>query len=231
MSTAKMTVDAVAPEEKRLYQVGGISSLAIGLAYIIIIGLYAQVGAPPIGGEAWLTYLAGKTTLWWAIVGISVLTNFLFIPVALSLYYVLSRVNKITMLIAVAFVGLFVVLELAVNWSCYAVLLMLSADYAAATNDLQRAAYVAAANVPSALIASPLALVYAIGTLSFGFLLISFVMRKSVFSKVTAYLGVITGILGMVALAGVSIAVILNAVCATVWLFLVGYRLYRLSDE
>jgi hypothetical protein len=212
-----------------LLRLGGIASLAIGAAYIAIIALYASVGAPPVGGEAWLTYLAGKTAAWWAIIGISVLTNFLFVPVALSLYFALSHVNRIAMLIGLAFVGLFVTLELAVNWTSYASLVMLSKDYVAATNENQRVILIAAASYPSAVIASPLALVYAIGTLSFGFLVIGFVMMKGVFNKFTAYVGIATGILGIVAVAGVSIAVILNAVSATLWLFLVGYRLYRLA--
>jgi hypothetical protein len=224
-----MKVHAVDPDEKWLYRVGGVSTLVIAIAYIIIVVLYALVGTPPTGGEAWLKYLAGKTTLWWAIVGISVLTNFLYVPVVFSLYFALRGINRNTMMIGVAFVSLFVVLELAVNWSCYTALIMLSGDYAAATSDIQRAAYVAAANYPSAIIASPLALVYAIGTLSFGFLIIGLVMLRGVFNKVTAYLGIITGILGLAAVAGLSIAVILNAVFATVWLLFVGYRLYRLA--
>lgn len=36
------------------------------------------------GGEAWFKYLPGKTTVWWAILGLSVLTDFLFLPVALA---------------------------------------------------------------------------------------------------------------------------------------------------
>jgi hypothetical protein len=230
MNTVKMTAGAIGPDENWLYRAGGIASLAIGAAYIIVIALYASVGAPPVGGEPWLNYLAGKSSAWWAIVGISVLTNFLFVPVSLSLYFALKEVNRIAMLIGVAFVGLFVTLELAVNWVSYASLIMLSGDYAAATNDSQRAILVAAASYPSAVIASPLAAVYAIGTLSFGFLVIGSVMLKGVFSKPTAYIGILTGVLGIAAVVGVSLAVILNAVLATIWLFFVGYRLSRLAQ-
>ena len=230
MSTPVSLAGTTEMDGKWLYRIGGLSALFIGAAYVVIIFLYAQVGAPPIGGEAWLLYLAGKTSGWWAIIGLSVLTNFLFVPVALALYGTLKSVNRTAMQVAVACVGLFVVLELAVNWSSYAALVMLSGDYAAAANDLQRAAYVAAANYPSAVIASPLALVYAIGTLSFGFLIIGFVMLRGVFNKITAYLGVITGVLGLAAVAGLSVAVILNAMFATVWLLLVGYRLYRFAQ-
>jgi hypothetical protein len=233
MRTHKLTfhtaVHAANVDDRWSYKVGGISALAIGVAYVVIILLYARVGAPPTGGEAWLAYLAGKTNAWWGIVGLSVLTNFLFVPVALSLYAALANVNQSAMRIAIAFVGLFVALELAVNWSSYAALLMLSTDYVSATSDVHRMAAVAAANYPSAVIASPLALVYAIGTLSFGFLIIGFVMLNGNFGRITAYVGVLTGILGLVAVAGVGFAVILNAVFATAWLFLVGIKLYRLA--
>jgi hypothetical protein len=66
--------------------------------------------------------------------------------------------------------------------------------------------------------------------LSFGILVIGFVMRKGVFSKITAYLGILTGVFGFISVAGVSIAVILNAILATIWIFLVGYRLYQLNQ-
>jgi hypothetical protein len=39
------------------------------------------------------------------------------------------------------------------------------------------------------------------------------------------------GVAGTAAVVGVSTAVILNAVLATIWLFLVGYRLYRLGEQ
>ena len=141
----------------------------IGIAYIIIFPLFAKVGVPPTGGEAWLKYLPGKTTVWWAILGLSVLTDFLFVPVALALYLALKQVNRSAMLLATAFVGLFVVLDLAVTWTNYASLLTLSGLHATATNDLQRAAYVAAANYASAVLGSRTEVFYAIVDLSLGF--------------------------------------------------------------
>jgi len=53
-------------------------------------------------------YFAGKTTVWWAILGLSVATDVLYIPVALSLYFALKDVNRNAMFVATAFVGLFV---------------------------------------------------------------------------------------------------------------------------
>jgi hypothetical protein len=231
MCAERMTGNAVDTDVKWLYRVGGITAVVLGAAYITIIPLYAHVGAPPSGGEAWLKYLAGKTTVWWGILGLSVLTDFLFVPVALSLYVALKGVNNSAMLVATAFVGLFVVLDLAVTWSNHASLLMLGAGYAAASNDAQRAAYVAAANYAAAVLASRLAIVYAIVTLSSGILITGVVMLKGIFSKTTAYLGLITGILGIAALTGVSAIIIMNALFATVWVLFVGYGLFRLGQR
>jgi hypothetical protein len=231
MSVEKAMVDSGDVDQKQWYRVGGIAALVLAVAYIIIVPLYARVGAPPSGGEAWFHYLPGKTTIWWAILGLSVLTDLLFVPVALALYLALKEINKNAMLLATAFVGLFVVLDLAVTWTHYASILVLYSNYSRAADDVQRAGYIAAANYASAVLASPLEIVYAIVTLSFGILVIGFVMLRGVFNKITAYLGVATGILGIVSLAGFSLTIIMNALFATAWVLLVGYRLYRLAQK
>jgi Domain of unknown function (DUF4386) len=237
MSAETMIANAVDPDGKWLYRVGGISALALGIGYIVTIPLYASVGPPPSGGEASLKYLAGKTTVWWAILALSVLTDFLFIPVALSLYLALKGVNRNAMLLATAFVLLFVVLDLAVTWTNYASLIILSGDYAAATADAQRAADVAAANYASAVLTSRLEAVYSILVPALGILMAGLVMLRGIFSKGTAYLGVVTGILGIVSVAGpflvsaLSVTIIITAVLTTVWVLLVGYRLYRLGKQ
>ncbi len=65
------------------------------------------------------------------------------------------------MLLASAFVGLFIALDLAVTWTNYAALLALAGLYATATNGVQRAGYVAAANYAAAVTASPVEVFYA----------------------------------------------------------------------
>jgi hypothetical protein len=207
-------------------------ALMLGLAYLAIFPLYARVGAPPSGdGEAWLAYLAGKTGVWWIILALSVLTDILFVPVALALYAALERVHRPAMRLATALVGLFVVLDLAVTWTSYASLLILSRHHTAATTDVQRTGYVVAAHAASAVLTSPLEVVYAIVTLSSGILVIGLVMFRGQFGRVTAGLAVVTGVLGILSLAGMAVTIILNAVCATVWLFLVGVRLVRLAKS
>src|ERR1700730_2814196 len=233
MSVQKMMVNAVDPDGKWLYRVGGISALVLGIAYIIIFPLFARVGsAPSSGGEVWLKYLEGKTTVWWAILGLSVLTDFLFLPVALSLYLALERVNRNAMLVATAFVGLFVVLDMAVTWTNYASLLTLSGLHTAATTDVQREAYVAAANYASAVLASHTEVFYSIVDLSLAILITGFVMLKGkgIFNKTTAYLGLAAGIFGIASIAGFFVIIIINALLTTIWVLFVGYRLFRLGS-
>ena len=234
MSVQKMTVNAIDSDGRWLYRVGGISALALGIAYIIIIGLYVPIGAPPSEVEAKLTYVASNTTAWWAILGLSVLTDFLFVPVGLSLYLALKGISRNVMLVATACVGLFIVLDLALTWPPYAALITLSGNYAATTNDAYRAVFVTAATYPSVALESNLLFVYNTLTLSIGILLIGLVMLKGIFSKSTAYLGLITGILGVVAVAGsffvnTFVVTILASTLTTVWVLFAGYRLYRLG--
>src|SRR3989475_2876537 len=231
MGVEKTTVDSGDVDQKQWYRVGGIAALVLGVAYIIIVFLYARVGSPPTGSEAWFKYLPGKTKVWWVILGLSVFTDFLYVPLAFALYLALKAINRNAMLLATAFVGLFVVLDLAVTWSHYASVLVLYSNYSRATDDIQRAGYLAAANYASAILASRLEIVYAIVTLSFAILVIGFVMLGGVFNKITAYLGLATGILGIVSLAGLTLTIIMNALFATAWILVVGYRLCRLAQE
>ena len=232
-----MTVSAIDRDWKCLYRVGGISALLLGLAYLVITALFVAVGAPPKETEAHLRYLAGNTRVWWGILGLSVLTDFLFVPVAASLYFALKGINRTAMLFATACVGLFVVLDLALTWTNYAVLITLSGNYAAATSDAQRAIIVAAANYPSALLGSPLFGVYVILVPGVGFLLTGLVMLRGIFSKTTGYLGLVSGILAIISVVGPifvsssGVTVIIASALSTVWIFFVGYRLYRLGQE
>lgn len=232
MSVQKMTMNRVDLAGQWVYRVGGLSAFVFGVAYLIIIALYVPMGAPPSGVEARLMYVAAHTTAWWAILSLSVLTDFLLVPVALSLYLALKRINQNLMQMAIAFVGLFIILDLALTWTNYAILITLSGHYATAANDAQRAVFVAAAYYPATVLESKLLFVYNSLTLAVGILLTGLVMLQGNFSKSTAYVGLVTGILGIVAVAGSFVAssfsgvvIIIASVLTTVWIFLVGYKL------
>jgi hypothetical protein len=229
VNLSKMADDKLEVDQVKWFRAGGIAAILLAIGYTVIFPLYFRVGAPPSGGDAWFEYLPGKTSLWWAIVAVSVLTDFLFVPVTLTLYLALRGHGKNAMLLATAFVGAFVSLDLAVTWSHYVSILTLYEKYAVTSDEVVRAGYLAAANYGSAMLTSPLEIVYSIFTLSFGILVIGFVMLRGIFNKATAYLGLITGVLGIASLSRQSFIIIGNALCTTLWLFFVGYGLFRLS--
>ena len=232
MESNETAVDVIGVRvQKFWYRVGGISAVVLGLGYLAIIPLYAHVGAPPSGGEAWFNYLPSKTTIWWAILALSVFTDLLYIPIALVLYLALEKVNRGAMLLAASFFGLFVALDLAITWTHYASMLVLFSQYSATTTDVQRAGYLAAANYGAAALASRLEVVIAIVIPAIGTLVTGLVMLRGVFNKFTAWLAVITGLFGIASLTGLAVAIYGNALLLTLWFFFIAYRLYRLAQE
>lgn len=238
MNAQNIIIETADQDGRSLYRVGGISALVFGIAYVIIIALYIPIGAPPSGPEARLAYYAGSPTLWWIILGLSVLTDLLLVPVALSLYLALKDIHKNMMLVGTAFVALFIVLDLALTWTNIGSLIHLSTSYAAATKDAQRALFVTVAMYPASIVESNLLFVYNTLTLSIGILIMGFVMGKGSFSRSSAYLGLLTGILGIISVTSSffssslsSTSVILASMLTTVWAIFIGYRLYRLGQH
>jgi hypothetical protein len=216
-----------------VFRLGGAAALVFGICYVIIMVLYVPMGAPPSGAEARLAYTAANSIAWWAILALSVLTDFLLIPIALALFIALQPTNRSLMLLAVTAMGLFVVLDLALTWTNTAVLISLSQLYAAGASETHRAAFVAAAQVPVLMLESTLLFVYNSLTLAVGLLLTGAVMLKGGFGKTTAYLAVFTGILGIIAVAGplfasaLSSAILLASALTTLWFFMLGFKLWR----
>jgi hypothetical protein len=239
MNAQNMMVNAVDPDGKWIYRVGGISALVLGIGYLLtfpVVIVYAG-GFPPPGAEAKLVFFAEHAAEWWAAMALMVFTDLLYMPVFLALYQALKGINKYMMVLALACAGLFVALDLAVTWTAYSSLTTMGGVYAVATSDAQRAILVAAAGYPSAITDSPLGGIYAILMPALGLLLASLVMRKGIFSKTLAYMGVIAGISGILAGIGpiftseLETAQYINASLATIWFFLVGFKLYKLSRQ
>jgi hypothetical protein len=230
-----MTATDTDPDLRVLYRAGGLSAIVLAVLYVVITGVYVAAGLVPTGVEAWLSYLAGKEVAWWAIVGLSVFTDVLYVPVAVALYAALSSVNRNAMLVGVGFLVLFVILDLAITWPNYAVLITLSGEYRAAASDAQRAALVATASYPAAILESSLLAAYVILVPGLGILVIGLVMLRSVLGRAAAYLGVGTGIMAIVAVLGAFVLeplgtlAILAAVLTLIWFFVVGLRLLRLT--
>jgi hypothetical protein len=223
-------VDATAPPWT--LWAGAAAALLLAAGYLATIPLFAAVGAPPVGAAARLEYHATTTTAWSAIIALSVLTDLLYVPVAIALSTVLRRTSRPAMLVATAFMALFVVLDLAVTWPAYASLVALGGQYAVASGE-ERALLVAAAGYPSAVLGSPLQAFDSILTLSIGILATGLVMARDGFGRAAALTGIATGSIGIAsvvetALSGAVIALAIAASILTIaWLVLVGLGLLR----
>jgi hypothetical protein len=219
--------------ERQVYFIGGSCGLLIGIAYVIIIALYVSAGAPPIGGDALLAYLAAHARKWWWIIGLSVLTDFLFIPFSASIYFVFKKLDRYLIWLATGCMVLFVVLDLAITWTNYVAEMALSTRYLKAVTDLEKSAILIAAEPVIVLLRSKLLFVYNSLTLSAGILLSSLVMLRSNFPKGTSYLGIVTGFAGALAVftsfltSTLSIAIIIASCLTTVWVMLLGYQFCR----
>jgi hypothetical protein len=237
MGSHKTVVKHADPDGNWLYRVGGISGLFFGAAYLVIIALYMPIGARPDGVGAQLEYFAAHTGVWWGILGLSVLTDILLAPLALALYQALKGIHKSAMLLAVVFMGFFIILDLAITWTNYAVMIALANSYTAATDEAARAAVAAAAIYPSAVLESSILYVYNTLTLSIGILITGVVMLRGVFGRGTAYLGLSTGVMGSIAVlsslfvAGLDFTIILASLLTMLWALFVGFSLYRLGRK
>jgi hypothetical protein len=221
--------DLNACEVKQCYRWGGIAALLLAIGYVAIIPLFAWVGAPPATGEAWFRYLPGKTTAWWVIIWLCVVTDLLYPPVAWTLWIALRKAGTNLMLAAIVCLHLFVVLDLAVTWTHHASLLALFHNYSSAADQAHRASYLAAAEYASSIYQTPLLTFYIIVIPSAGVLLASIAMIKARFGKASAWTGMIAGVFGLLSLTGFFPLVMANALGTTLWFFLVGARLLRLG--
>lgn len=227
--------NANSSREKWIRRMGGISAIIFGVAYLAIMALYLPLGGKPTGAEAWLSQTAGHAATWWGILGFSVLTDFLLVLISFSLYQVLKGLDKTAMRLATIFVGLFILLDLALTWTNIGSLIVMGELYASAVNESDKAALITAALYPATVADSNLIFIYNSFTLAVGILLTGLVMRSGVFNKVTAYTGIATGILAMVSVAGSffssslsGMTIILASLLTMVWYFMVGFKLVRL---
>jgi hypothetical protein len=222
-------------DAQRLLRAGAWSALAVAVGYVIIVALYARVGAPPSGGQAWLAYGAGRTGTWWGIAALSVVTDLLYLPVALALYRVLKQAGRYLALSGSGLLAGFVGLDLVVTWPNYAALISLSGSYAGTTDGARRAGDVAAADYASAVLSGRLEAFYSIAVPAVGILIIGVLALRGPLGRATALLGVAVGVLGLVATAGPALtsaldaAVILTSVGTTVWFLLLARDLHRLG--
>jgi Domain of unknown function (DUF4386) len=223
------------PSWSGLYRAGGVSAVLFVVLTIVSFVLAFITPQPQSsggslmlpGGVATLQFIASHRSIFildqLLFVGPVVLTMVVF----LALYVALKHLSKSYTAIG-AVVGIAGVVLSLVPLSLVGGLVYLSDHYAAATTVAQRAGFATAAEslIAQNNVVSAGGILFAVGVL-----VISLAMVKGVFQKGIAYLGIVTGGVGIICEAlrpilgpGYSAYLIL-----LIWLSAVGWKLYRLG--
>lgn len=234
MNAQTVMTNSLELPKRGLYRAGGIAAFVLVVGYFLTFPVYGLVGFYPEGTAERLAYFAERTMGWWILTGLMVSTDLLYIPVWLALYRAMQVTGKNVMLLASAFIGCFVVLDLAVTWTAHAALIAFGSEYANATNEAQRVMLTAAAGYPSAILDSPLLGIYAILLPSLGVLLTTYAMARARSGKYTVLLGWVVALTGIIAglfSGALPMMPVVNALLAMVWFLFVGWNLFKLEPR
>ena len=215
---------------KSLYRVGGAAALIT--LVLIPIQIVIFIAWPPpstVDGyftlfqDNWLLGLLNLDLLY-------MLTNVLMILIFLALYAALRRVNQSCMAIGLTFGLVGIAAYFASNTAFE--MLSLSGQYAAAT-EAQKAMFLSAGETLLAIYKGTAFAVYYILN-AIALLIFSVVMLQSnIFSKVTAYVGILMGVLMLVPSTAGTIGLyfaLISLVPTAIWLILITRRLFRLGQ-
>ncbi len=220
-----------------LYRAGGLAAFLFMLLTIADLVLVAVTPQPPStgnsgtlpGGVATLQYISAHKAAYLLNMTIFVGPVTVTMVVFLALFVALLPVSRSVAAVG-ALLGITSVVLCETTFMPVFGLVPLADQYAAATSAAARAAVVTSAN---GLLAEINSVSFGGVLFAVGVLVISVAMLKGVFHRSIAYLGIITGIVGIVCEslrpvigAGYSIYGIM-----LIWLLAVGWKLWRLGGE
>lgn len=235
---SQMTESGIADSRwQGLYKLGGVTAQMIAIFLLGEIAVYAILPRPGTAVEYFALFrdnwLAGL--LYLDLLGM--ISYLLFVPTILALYMTLRRTSETVMLVATALFFVGIIDFFATNTAFP--FLSLSSQYAAATTDAERAIFLAAGQAMVALF-NENAFLQSYVMVSAAWTMISGVMlRSNIFSRITAYIGILAGTAGILAVVlehildkdalFVAISLYFAAIVfLLVWVVLAGRRLYHL---
>ena len=219
----------------RMLRWAGLSGIAIAIGYVAISIGFALSGQPlPRNAAAWVSYLDGKEPIWWMIIWLSIITDILYLPVALGLHDAMKGSMRGAMLVSAALFSLFVLLELSITWSKYPALLELVRRHRDAVDTDARQALLAAIEAVSTEFQTPVTAFYMILIPSLAVIIASVAMlRTRAFGRVTAIIGMVSGLCNAISSLGrylyepLEKLVLPGSFLALFWFLGVGIRLIR----
>jgi Domain of unknown function (DUF4386) len=214
-----------------LYRFAGVTALIVA-AFIPIQALLFIAWPPPSAvGDYFTLFQHNRLVGLLDLDLLMIVDEVLMIPLLLALYLALRRAGPSSMLVATA-LGLMAIALYCVSREATFTMLSLSDQYATATTEAQRSMLLAAGQTMLAIYnGTAFDLYYVLGAI--GSLITAIVMlRSEVFSKATAYVGLVTSVMmsvpptvGMVGL----ILALLSLLPLAIWLVLIARRLFQLS--
>jgi hypothetical protein len=220
------------PAWRVLYRVGGVSAWVFVAMLVIAIVIAVVTPAPPThGGSVTLGFIAAHRMAYiieqqlWLVPGAFAMVTYL------ALYPALKDANKSLAALGSVVGGAAWALTLALPTTTTGApaLVYLSDQFAASADPAQRATLATAAE---ALIAQNRTTVVVGPLTTIGLLVVSVAMLGGVFPRAVAYLGVVTGVLGV---AAEALRMVFEGfygiygVLLPVWMAAVGWNLYRLG--
>lgn len=222
------------PSWRSLYRAGGISAVLFVVSVLVAI-VIVVIAPPPLSadGATTLQYIASHKVLYIIEQVLWLVLSVFGAVVFLALYQALKHLNKsyVALGALAGFVSWALGLAIPITGGGAPVLVSLSDQYMAATTATQHTAFATAAE---AFIAQNNT-TSASGILGpVGILILSLVMLKGLFPKGVAYLGIATGILGIVSEAlrpVIGPGYFVYGLLLPAWFLVVGWKLYRLARE
>jgi hypothetical protein len=218
------------PSWRSLYRAGGVS--AVLFVVLVLVAIVLVVVAPPplnSDGATTLQYVASHKVLYLIEQALWLASSVFALVVFLTLKHLNKSYAALGALAGI--VSWALGLALPVTGGGAPVLVYLSDHYMAATTAAQHTAFATAAEV----FIAENNITTAVGILTpVGILILSLVMLKGVFPKGVAYLGVVTGALGIVSevlrpILGPGYFV--YGLLLPIWFLAVGWKLYRLGSS
>ena len=225
---------------KGLYKVGGAAALIAAVLLAIEIIVFTAYPLPSTVIDYFTLFQSNRLIGLLDLYLLEIPAYALFVPMFLALYAALRRANESYMALATTLAIIGIAVFLATNNPCS--MLSLSDQYTAATTDAQRSQVLAAGQAMLANTNRRAVEGFNMGLLlvSVAGLIVSVVMlRSNIFSKVTAYVGILTNALSLAdyfRLAFVLAAVlpllflaIASGLLLLIWYILIARRLFQIG--
>jgi len=236
----KNSFDIVDPRWKGLYRIGGVAAIIAAALLLIEIIIFTIWPQQTTAISYFTLFQSNKLIGLLDFYILEIFAYILFVPIFLAIYVAIKKINESYMIIGLffAFIGIAVFLSTNNPFS----LLSLSDQYWSATTEAQKSVLLTAGQTIIANTGQR-----AVGGFNMGFLLVSiagfivsFVMLKgSIFTKSTAYTGILAFGISLVDYLRIMfipsanilllVIAVVSGILLLVWLFLVGRSFFKLS--